>query len=793
MTPKRSLKFWAASLAALCLTSVIATGIRLHGEIFYPWRGTHIGALEGKEWFGLILAPAKEVAFGLRLRIRKEGQTAEGEDFFYLVSEVGPNSPDGQYARIVADLSLPFNEGSETPILIKPPSKSNRLTLEWSRQDDRTVLGRVRSPKDITLDIVHYFPWTLEGEYRLLADGQVQGQSGGQAYHYIFWTDRMGETPPSPDRSDLSLSFSTDKEREIYFVAAVGEDPDILKNHIYRYKNRKTIEAFLQDEQMRYRNKRVKVEGLFEGAAEAITNNLFWMVLYQPDHHRLYIPAGRHWIFPRPDKPLDDWTIFEWDSFFSALEVSIESAWHARQIIASVLETQYPNGNVPNWRGRFSGTPDRSQPPVGAYVVLKLFGKFGDRELLTMAFPHLARWHAFWKAPKPDGRPRRDGNADGLLEWGSDTDLVAAVVPPWEEKATGKQRAMWESGQDDLPNWEEASFDERKGTLTMNCLDLNCLYALDAYCLAQIASLLNRPADYAAYLQEYEDMRALINKELWNEPAGFYFDRHWDGRFSTRKAASNFYPLLARIPDARRASLLIRHLLDPKEFWGEYVLPTISRDDPLFPQQQYWRGSIWPPTSYLVYQGLKAYGFDAVATEFVQKSLSLFFRSWQNFQICPKNFDSRTGEAGGQRYQSWGPLFALIALEEYLDFTPWEGFRFGILAPERKGKIRRVSIQGRHYEVRVSRSETKLREEDKEIVRANGAAVFRRFLYSENEVFFEIKTLEPREVKVRFLKKGKYQLLIDDQIVSIFTDDAQEFRVPQGEHTVLIQLLEEQD
>ncbi|MFZ2055432.1 MAG: trehalase family glycosidase [Candidatus Aminicenantales bacterium] len=794
MTARKYPGSFLAAISILILMMVILTMLPLGGEVFYPWKGTYIGALEGKEWFGLVLAPAREVAFGLRLRVQKEGQTAAGDDFFYIVSEVGPNSPDGQYARIVADLSLPFNQGNDTPILIKPPSKSDRLILEWSRQDDRTVLGRILAPKDISLQIIHYFPWNLKGEYSLLPDGQVQGVSGeGKAYQYIFWTDRLGESLPSPEDPGLPLSFSMEKEKDLYFIAAVGEDSDILKNQIYRYKNRKTIESFLRDEETRYRNKRVKVDGLFRGAAEAITNNLFWMILYQPDHHRLFAPAGRRWIFPRPSGATDHWTIFEWDSFFNALEVSIESSWHVREITAAVLETQYPNGNIPNWRSRFSGTPDRSQPPVGAYVVLKLFGKLGDMELLTKAFPHLARWHAFWKAPKPDGRPRRDGNADGLLEWGSDTDLVAGTVPPWEEKATGKQRAMWESGQDDLPNWEEASFDESKGTLTMNCLDLNCLYALDAYCLAQIANILNRPADYAAYLQEYEDIRALINKKLWNEREGFYFDRHWDGRFSSRKAASNFYPLLARIPDTRRASLMIRHLLDPKEFWGEYVLPTISRDDSFFSQQQYWRGTIWPPTNYLVYQGVKAYGFDAVATEFAQKSLSLFLRSWKNFQVCPENFDSRTGEAGGQRYQSWGPLFALIALEEYLDFTPWEGFRFGILDPEQKGKLSRVSIQGRHYEVAVSRSETKLKEEDKEIIKTNGAAVFRHFLYSENEVSFEIKSLKPREVKVRFLKKGKYQLLLDNQINKIFKGDSQKFEVPEGEHAVLIQLLEDQD
>jgi len=783
-----------AVLAFLSVSLITVAMVSLQAEIFYPWKGAHIGALEGKEWFGLVLVPAKGIFFGLRLRVQKEGQTAEGEDFFYLVSEVGPHSPDGSYSRVAADLSLPFKQGNDTPVLIKPPSKSNVLTIEWSRQDERTVLGRIRAPKNISFQIVHYFPWGLKGKFRLQPDGQVQGENEeGKRYHYLFWTDRPGESSGSPEVQDLSLSFSTEKVRTLYFIAAVGENPKVLSDQIYRYKNSKTIESFLRDEETRYLNQRVKVDGLFKGAAEAVTNNLFWMTLYQPDHDRLYTPAGRRWIFPQPNGARDQWTIFEWDSFFNALEISIESGWHARDVVMAVLETQYPNGNIPNWRGRSSGTPDRSQPPVGSYVVLKLFGRLGDMDLLKAAYPHLLKWHAFWRAPKPGGQPRRDGNADGLLEWGSDADLVAGAVPPWEENASGKQRAMWESGQDDLPNWEEAAFSDSAGTLTMDCLDLNCLYALDAYCLSQIANILDLPDDYNYYLQEYEQIKALINEKLWNEREGFYYDRRWDGSFSPRKAASNFYPLLARIPDARKASLLIKHLLNPKEFWGEYILPSISRDDPLFKNQQYWRGTIWPPTNYLIYQGLKAYGFDAVATEYAQKSLSLFLRSWQNFQLCPENFDSRTGEAGGQRYQSWGPLFALIAIEEYLDFTPWDGFRFGILDPEEKGKLRRMAIQGRQYQVEISSSETILREEDRQIVRANGGAVFRHFLYSENEVSFEFKSLRPRELEVRFLKKGKYQLLVDNQLKKIFTGDSEKFEVPDGEHAILVQLLEAND
>ena len=779
-------------ILAAALLILITQGVQ--PEIYYPWHSVHIGALEGRSWAGLILAPARESAFAFRMRIKRENQTAEGQDLFYLISEVGPHAPDGGYARIKLDLGLPFNMKEDTPVLKKPARGSDRLVLEWSRQDERTVVGRIMTPKNIEVHLIHYFPWDFYGVYKALPDGQVAGSStASNQHHYLLWTDRMADaisSGPSEEREELTLYFSTEKRRHIYFVVGVGEDERILSNHIYRYKNARLIDSILEEEEQRYKKKRVKVEGLYKGAAEAITNNLFWMILYQPGEHRLYTPAGRRWIFPKPDGTPDHWTIFEWDSFFNALEVVIESPKHAKDIIRAVLDTQYANGNIPNWRGRFSGASDRSQPPVGSYVVLKLFQRLGDVEILEHAYPYLRDWHAFWKEEKTNGLPRRDGNRDGLLEWGSDGELVAEGKPEWEEDVDGKQRAMWESGQDDLPNWDEAGYDDFTGTMTMNCVDLNSLYTLDAWCLSQIARILNKREEYEAYLAEYESMKELINDTLWDEKEGFYFDRHWDGRFSERKASSNFFPLLARIPDEDRALLMVRRLLNSREFWGEYIIPTISRDDPAFKDQEYWRGTAWPPTNYLVYQGLKAYGFDAIASEFARKSLDLFLRTWKNFQLCPENFDSRTGEAKGRRYQSWGPLFALIAVEDYMDVNPWEGFRFGMIQPEKEGKLRRIAFQGRHYDVEISPSNVKLKEEGKDIIKVNGGAVFRHFFYSEEEISFQVKSLELRNIQINFLTKGRYQLRIDDQIKEVFKGDSFKFKIPEGEHSVLILLLD---
>lgn len=764
-------------------------------EVYYPWKNTYIGALHQSNWPGMVIALPEGQVFAFRLRVERESETAEAVDFHYLIAEVGPHSPDGQYARVAFDLGLPFKMGGATPVFLKPPPKKQVLTLEWSRRDERTVIGRISAPRGIRLELVHYFPWDVKGEYRLLPDGrQVRGSTGKTGrYHYLFWTNLDAAASSFNTGAEGGLVFDTQKERDVYFAATAGEDPQLVSQRLYRYKNAVAISDILAEESDLYEQKRSTIRGLFQGADAAIANNLHWSLAYQPGHHRLYLPAGRSWTFPRGDTGEESWAVFNWDALLSSLALSLESSRLALDTVRAVLETQYPNGNIPGWRSSRGGSKDRSLPPIGAYVVLKLFQRTGDLEFLRYAYPYLKKWHEFWTARRADGRVRRDGNSDGLLEWGSDPDQVGVDLPAWEKNAPGRLRAAWESGQDDLPSWDEAAYNDKTGTLNLNSVDLNSFYALDAWCLAEIAGMLGFNLDAEVFQGQYESTKLLVNQEMWNEKEGFYLDRFWDGRFSAHKAAANFLPLLAGIPDRERADKMLKHLLDPKKFWGEYVVPCISRDDPSFRpgSQQYWRGTVWPPLNYLIYQGLKAYGYDAVAYELAKKSAEMFLRTWKNFQICPENFDSLTGEAGGQRQQVWGPLLSLTAVEEYLDFTPFEGFRFGMLKPEKSGRLTRVQIQGRQYEVRVSGSETTLKEEDGLVLSADTGAVFRRFLRSETEFSFRARTLERTTVRVWFLKAGKYELLLDGRTVDVFRGASKKFEIPEGEHAVAVRLLED--
>ena len=107
---------------------------------------------------------------------------------------------------------------------------------------------------------------------------------------------------------------------------------------------------------------------------------------------------------------------------------------------------------------------------------------------------------------------------------------------------------------------------------------------------------------------------------------------------------------------------MLNILRDEKRYWGEYVCPTISRDDPAFPDQHYWRGKIWGPTNYLLWLGLQRYADDALLDAYAQKSVALFLPSWNADHTCNENYLTN-GKGGGDPHYTWGALLCLIGIE----------------------------------------------------------------------------------------------------------------------------------
>ena len=691
-----------------------------------------VGALEARRWAGLVFAAGPDDGIGLRLVFTTPGgQRRELEDWYWMVSRVGPHAPDGSYARMEFDLAAEPSPASR-------PGGST-LILEWSRREDAVALRAVaRRPGRV--ELVGDDPWGWKARWEEAPDGwrttlerveiaaAFEPRASGRAATVVAWEPRE-----APFQSATAAGGGHPLLRD----SATPNRPaaDALAR---AHRLLPELDRWIDEARADWVRRRPRSSGVAEGLVEAVADNLMWTVLLQPETGRLYAPAGRRWIFPKPPdggreesslednapeesrsedgapgksrsedgapqdggsgdgapndsapensahevQPTpDDWTVFGWDSFFNALLLATASGRLAWDILLAGLDSRYPNGNVPNWKSRLAGTPDRSQPPVGSFAALKLHLICPDEDALAAAWPGLRAWSDWWVADKR-GRPRREGLTPGLLAWGSDTSLVPGPeqLPEWEVGATGHQHAAWESGQDDLPLWEVARWDPNREVLAMSAVDLCSYRALDLECLSRIARILGDPA--AAHRLETKRRRlvATMNGVLWSDVAGLYLDELPGGR-SSRVAASNFLPLIAGVPSAGQARRMVGVLRDPARFWGEWVLPTISRNDPAFDDQQYWRGSIWPPMNYLVLQGLRRYGFDEHASELAWKGALMFLADRRRTGFCRENFDARTGRGRGHRFQSWGPLFALGAMEEFVDACPWRGLRIGSRLP----------------------------------------------------------------------------------------------------------------
>ncbi|MGH6718291.1 MAG: MGH1-like glycoside hydrolase domain-containing protein, partial [Alphaproteobacteria bacterium] len=144
-------------------------------------------------------------------------------------------------------------------------------------------------------------------------------------------------------------------------------------------------------------------------------------------------------------------------------------------------------------------------------------------------------------------------------------------------------------------------------------------------------------------------------------------------------APTSFFPLVAGAADERQIARLIdEHLLDEREFWGEHVLPAVTRDDPAFADNVYWRGRVWPPLNTLVYYGLRRVGRDDVAAELARRSHATFRKGWERDRQCGENFSAVSGEILDQPdtdpFYAWGALMAYLAVADIVDVDPWNGW-----------------------------------------------------------------------------------------------------------------------
>jgi putative isomerase len=351
------------------------------------------------------------------------------------------------------------------------------------------------------------------------------------------------------------------------------------------------------------------------------------------------------------------------DLFYHALMSALFDPKLARDCIKAVLATETPEGNFAcliTGRDRWI---DRSQPPICSFILWKIWRHTGDDSLVDLAYERLLENHDWWFA-------HRDGNHDGLMAWGT------SPVGDGLYMRT-KLGAKNESSMDNSPIHDEARYDPKSGCLDQADVGLNSLLALDGEILALFAHRRGDPATAQRLEARRAALRERIGERLWDPERQVFANRRWHGAFIRSLAPTSFYPLLAGAASDRQQAHLLHWLHDPRAFGGRHRLPSVTRDDPAYRDNVYWRGRVWPPLNYLTYAGLKRCGHEREASGLAADSMALFAAAWAKRQV-PENFSAETGIADDQpdtdTFYGWGGLMPLIGINEVIDVTPWGGW-----------------------------------------------------------------------------------------------------------------------
>lgn len=414
-----------------------------------------------------------------------------------------------------------------------------------------TIIGEL--PEEIEVMVF------TEGRYNTEFVGNVEIQDTGDGEY----------TALCIEDGKFAFSFSVEKDNAV-LLAKEGVKADILAE---------------EEKKISY----------YEKYSTAKRNELLYAKCLSVMKTQLYSPeAIFSKIWSTPDR-IPHQHIWLWDSVFHSVGFRNFNIGLAEDLILSMLETQFPDGEVPcDTRLKADGTIEytkETQPPVIAWGAWKVYQKSHNKDFLKQVFDKnklFLKWCA-----------KNRMYSDGLYAWYVDESLPAC--------------RCGESGMDNSPR-----FDNTKHLLAV---DFSCFVANELRCMTKIASELGE--EYAEFEKAYIELKNAINKVLWSEEEGYYFDYDADrNRINPVKTLVTFLPLFSGVCEEENAKRLVSHLTNPDEFCCELPIPSVSKDDPTYGTDM-WRGPVWLNYNYMICEGLREYGYKELARKITEKTISV--------------------------------------------------------------------------------------------------------------------------------------------------------------------------
>lgn len=290
--------------------------------------------------------------------------------------------------------------------------------------------------------------------------------------------------------------------------------------------------------------------------------------------------------------------MYYWDSYFIALGLVGTSREDRIRGLADNLVALLRRFEVIPTAGRFYMT-SRSQPPFLTSLIMEAYRIQSDRVWLEQAMS-VAK-SEYW------------------------TVWMGERHPNWRRVFEGLSRFYDINMLDDLSEaesgWDYTTRFERRA-LSFIPVDLNALLYRYEKDFEETARILNKAGEAAEWAERAEARRRTMQKYLWDEQKGCYFDYNYvTSRLSPVYSLAAFYPMWVGMESAENAERLMSHL-DKFEFEGGLTAtaakPHVESSVPT--QWAYPNG--WAPLQIIVIQAMERYGYHDVAERLARKWIS---------------------------------------------------------------------------------------------------------------------------------------------------------------------------
>jgi alpha,alpha-trehalase len=353
--------------------------------------------------------------------------------------------------------------------------------------------------------------------------------------------------------------------------------------------------------------------------------------------------------------------MYGWDSYFIQLGLLRDGKIDlARDMADNFLYEIREYGRILNANRTYYLS--RSQPPFLTQMVLGVYRKTHDRQWLAAALPAIEKYYRFWTTDPhltPETGLSRyydlgDGPAPEVLSSEKDAEgrthyeLVKEYykthqVPDYDvgEYYDARRdmltmlfykgdRSMRESGFDPSDRFGKFNID----VIHYNPVCLNSLLYLMEKQAAEIERILGRASNAAAWDERAKHRAERINRLLWDEQAGLYFDYEFVHKHLRHYPfATTFFPLWAGIATPQQAAAVARNLPLFEKPGGLQTSTNVSGN-------QWDAPFAWAPLQLIAAEGLRRYGYTAEADRISREFLSMVLEQYRQHGIIVEKYDA---------------------------------------------------------------------------------------------------------------------------------------------------------